>query len=188
MEDKVSVFAGLHQTKELRPVLAIIPACKEAERLVHMINMQVTAFLYYFLKDAALPKRFLMALLHETCDATLVAEIQECNWEKDTQTITTPHKKNQDHNAKDLETANWYKKAFGLKGLGKAAKPASNKAPEALFNLDAKNSVKTIHNRHLKPTFTLEVKDDNSEVIAPAVILSPATPPRKKPRQGSHKQ
>jgi hypothetical protein len=40
-----------------------------------MMNKQVAAFLYYFLKDAALSERFLMALLHETCNLTLVAEI-----------------------------------------------------------------------------------------------------------------
>ena len=49
MADKFSVFAELHQTEQLGPVLAIIPACEEAERLVHMMNKQVAAFLYYFL-------------------------------------------------------------------------------------------------------------------------------------------
>ena len=77
-----------------------------------MMNKQVAAFLYYFLKDAALPKRFLMALLHETCHAMLVAEIQDCNWDKDMQTIPTTREKKQDHNAKDLKIVNWYKKAF----------------------------------------------------------------------------
>ena len=37
MKDKFSVFAELHQTEEMGPVLAIIPACEEAERLVQMI-------------------------------------------------------------------------------------------------------------------------------------------------------
>jgi hypothetical protein len=106
MKDKFSVFAKPHQREVLGPVLAIIPACKEAKHLVHMINKQVAAFLYYFLKDAALPERFLMALLCETCNAMLVAEIQDCDWDQDTQTITTPREKKQDHDAKDLETEN----------------------------------------------------------------------------------
>ncbi len=144
-----------------------------------MMNKQVAAFLFDFLKDAALPKRFLMALLCETCNAKLVAEIQDCNWDKDMHIITTPYKKSQDHDAEDLETANRYKKAFDLKGFGKAAKPTTNKFPRALFNLDTKNSIKTIHNCHLKPTFTLEVEDKDSEVMAPAAIPSPATPPCK---------
>jgi hypothetical protein len=48
MEDKFSVFAELHQTEELGPVLVIIPACSETKRLVHMMNRQITAFLFYF--------------------------------------------------------------------------------------------------------------------------------------------
>ena len=55
MKDMFSLFAELHQTEELGPVLAFIPACTEAEKMVCMMNKQVASFLYYFLKDAALP-------------------------------------------------------------------------------------------------------------------------------------
>ncbi len=79
MKDKFSLFAELHQTEELGPVLAIIPACSEAETMVHMMNKQLAAFLYYLLKDAALPVKFIMDLLRATCDATLVAEIKDCD-------------------------------------------------------------------------------------------------------------
>jgi hypothetical protein len=144
-----------------------------------MMNKKVPAFLYYFLNNASLTKRFFVALLCETCNATLVEKIQDCNWDKDIQTITIPHEKKQDHNAEDIKTANWFEKAFDLKGLGKAAKPATNKASKALFNLDSKNSAKTIHNCHLKPTFTLEVEDNNNEVMAHSAIPSPAMPPCK---------
>ena len=54
MIDKFSIFVELHQPKELGPVLAIVPACKEAEHFVQILNKQVAAFLYYFLKDTAL--------------------------------------------------------------------------------------------------------------------------------------
>jgi hypothetical protein len=40
MKDMFSLFAELHQTEELGPVLAIIPACTEAETMVHMMNKQ----------------------------------------------------------------------------------------------------------------------------------------------------
>ena len=73
MGDTYSLFAELHQTEELGPVLAIIPLCSKAETMVHMMNKQVAAFLYYFLKDAALPVKFIMDLLCATCDATLVS-------------------------------------------------------------------------------------------------------------------
>jgi hypothetical protein len=59
-------------------------------------------------------------------------------------------------------------------------KPAANKAPEALFDLDAEQSVTTIHNRHLTPTFNLDNDDDDSEGLAPAANPRPATPPHRK--------
>ncbi len=71
--DTYSLFAELHQTEELGPVLVIISHCSKAETMVHMMNKQVAAFLYYFLKDAALPVKFIMDLLCATCDATLVS-------------------------------------------------------------------------------------------------------------------
>ncbi len=55
-EDKFSVFAELHQPKELGPVLAIVPACKEAKRLVHMMNKQVAAFLFLFPQGRSSPQ------------------------------------------------------------------------------------------------------------------------------------
>jgi hypothetical protein len=86
VKDKFSVFAELHQTEEMGPVLAIIPACAEAEQLVHIMNKQVAGFLFYFLRDACIPKKFIKDLLKETCNSTLVAEIPGCDWETYTQT------------------------------------------------------------------------------------------------------
>ncbi len=108
-----------------------------------------------------------------------MTEINDCDWDKDTQIITTPREKKQDHDLEELETATWYKNAFDLKGLGKAAKPATNKAPEALFDLDAKNSVKTIHNCQYQPTITLQDENNDSEVMAPTATASLAMPPHK---------
>jgi len=186
MEDKFSVFAERHQTEELSPVLAIIPACSEAEQLVHMMNKQVAAFLFYFLTTvAALPKKFDMDLLKATCDATLVAEIADCEWDPDTQTITTPQEEKENEDVEEMENATWWNNAFDLKELGKKSdKRAADKKPEELFDLDADAlSFVTVHNRHLQPTFKLDEEDGESEGTAPAANPSPATPPRKNPNK-----
>ena len=186
MEDKFYVFAELHQTEELGPVLAIIPACSEAEQLVHMMNKQVAAFLFYFLTTvAALPKKFVMDLLKATCDATLVAEIADCEWDPDTQTITTPQEKKENEDVEEMENATWWNNAFDLKDIGKKSdKRAADKKPEELFDLDADAlSFATVHNRHLQPTFELDEEDGESEGTAPAANPSPATPPRKIPNK-----
>jgi len=57
------------------------------------MNKQVAAFLYYFLLDASLPEVFIKVLLKETCNPTLVKEISDCDWDSDTQTLTTPRRK-----------------------------------------------------------------------------------------------
>jgi hypothetical protein len=105
MKNKFSLFAELHQTEALGPVLAITPACSEAETMVSMMNKQVAAYHYYYLKDAALPERFVKNLLRATCDATLVAEIKECNWDSKTMTLTTPQEKQEDKDLDELEGA-----------------------------------------------------------------------------------
>ena len=93
MGDTYSLSAELHQTEELAPVLAIIPLCSEAKIMVYMMNKQVAAFLYYFLNDTALPVKFIMDPLRARSDATLVAEIKDCDWDSNTQTLTTPKRR-----------------------------------------------------------------------------------------------
>ena len=95
--------------------------------MVHMMNKQVAAFLYDFLKNAALPVKFIMDLLRATCGATLVAEIKDCEWGSNTQTLTTPQEKKEDKDIDELENAEWYKHAFDLQSQGKATKPTAKK-------------------------------------------------------------
>jgi hypothetical protein len=186
--DQFSVFAELHQVEEMGPTLAIIPACEEAERIVHMLNKQVAAFLFHYLTTiAARPKTFVMELLKATCDATLVSEIEDCQWDPETMTITTPHEQKEEEDMEELEKASWWNNAFDLKEMGKKnAKRAADKNPEKLFDLDTDAlSFATVHNRHLQPTFNLDEgeEDDESEGLASAATPSPATPPRKNPNQ-----
>ena len=188
MQDKFSLFAELHQVEVMGPTLAIIPACEEAERIVHMMNKQVAAFLFYYLTTiAALPRKFVKELLAETCDATLVSEIDDCKWVQETLTITTPHEQKEEEDTEELEKASWWNNAFDLKEIGKKnAKRAANKNPENLFDLDDDAlSFATVHNRHLQPMYNLDEdkEDDESEGLAPAANPSPATPPRKNPNQ-----
>ena len=114
------LFAELHQVEEMGSTLAIIPACEKAERIVHMMNKQVAAFLFYYLTTiAALPKKFVMELLKATCDATLVSEINDCQWDPETLTITTPHKQKEEEDMEELEKASWWNNTFNLKEIGK---------------------------------------------------------------------
>ncbi len=178
--DQFSLFAKLHKVEEMGPTLAIIPACKEAERIVHMMNKQVTAFLYYYLTTiTALPKKFVM-------DHASVGNRRLPMGPGDTVHHHPPQEENED-NLEELEMASWWNNAFHLKEIGKKNnKRTADKNPEKLFDLDADAlNFATVHNRHLQPTFNLDEddEDDKSEGSAPAANPSPATPPRKNPNQ-----
>ncbi len=129
----------------------------------------------------------MLELLEATCNATLVSEIDECKWNPETLSITTPHEQKDEEDMEELEMASWWNNAFDLKGIGKKnAKRAADKNPEKLFDLDADAlSFATVHNRHLHPTFKANEgeEDDKSEGLAPAANPSPATPPCKNPTQ-----
>jgi hypothetical protein len=126
-----------------------------------------------------------MDLIKVTCDPTSVKEIDECEWDPKTQTITTPEEKKDDDKAEELETATWWKNAFDLKDIGvkTANQKAVNKDPAILFDLDNDAlSFATVHDRHIKnPIINLEEDvDGESEGDASAATPSPSTPPRKK--------
>jgi hypothetical protein len=115
--NQFSLFAELHQVEEMGPTLAIIPAFKEAERIVHMMNKQVTAFLFYYLTTiTTLP--IMMELLKATCNATLVSEIDECQWDPETLSITTPHEQKEEEDMEELKKASWWNNTFDLKEIG----------------------------------------------------------------------
>jgi len=170
------------------PTLAIIPAFKEAERIVHMMNKQVTAFLFYYLTTiATLPKKFMMELLKATCNATLVSEIDECQWDPEMLSISTPHEQKEEEDMEELKKASWWNNTFDLKEIGKKnAKRVADKNPEKLFDLDTNAlSFATVHNCYLQPTFNLDEgeEDNESEGLSPAANPSLATPLRKNPNQ-----
>ena len=86
-----------------------------------------------------------------------MAEIEDCQWDPETLSITTLHKQKEKEDTEELEKASWWNNAFDLKEIGKKnVKSAADKNPEKLFDLDADAlSFATIHNHHLQPTFNL---------------------------------
>ena len=128
-----------------------------------------------------------MELLKATCNATLVSEIDDCQWDPETLTITTPHEQKEEEDMEELKKASWWNNALDLKEMGKKnAKRSADKNPEKLFDLDADAlRFATVHNRHLQPTFNLDEgeEDNESEGSASAGNPCPATSPRKNPNQ-----
>ncbi len=89
-------------------------------------------------------------MLKVTCCQTKLAECESCTWDEETGTLTTQKEKAQEKTNLDLENAPWFKDAFS--GLDLESGPGNKQQappPEALFDLDGKRLVKTIHKRYV---------------------------------------
>jgi hypothetical protein len=150
MEDGRPMIAEAHQEDILKPTHIIIPNTPEAERMVGMMNKNLPAFLWYMLTEQGLPDQFIKDLANASCEASMLAEVTKCTWDAESRTLTTEDEMNREEEAKTFEGASWFKDEFGL--LAKGSKQKKYAAPEALFNLDGGGSVKTIHDRHNKPS------------------------------------
>jgi hypothetical protein len=78
-------------------------------------------------------------------DPQLIHEASQCEWDSETQTLLTPTELADDSAAMDLEDQGWWRDVVvqyeTKKGLGKC----SYSAPQALFDLDSTQSIKTMH-------------------------------------------
>jgi hypothetical protein len=148
MQDGHPVIAEVHQEDLCKPVHVVIPQAEEAERMIGMMNKNLPAFLFHILTEAGFTDDFLQELFRRTCEASLVAEVSTCKWDRATRTLTTRADERHEKAIKAFEGAAWFKDEFGM--LKKGSKDSSRMPKEALFNLDGVASVKTIHDRHQK--------------------------------------
>jgi hypothetical protein len=92
----------------------------------------------------------------------MLGEMHNCQWDKETRTLTTANKAKHEKEVKAFESASWFKDEFGL--LAKAAgKEKHYTAPKALYNLGGAGSLKTIHDHHEKPIVAKEMGKEANE-------------------------
>jgi hypothetical protein len=147
MQDGHPMIAEVHQEDLWKPVYVVIPQAEEAKWMMGMMHKNLPAFLYYILSDAGFTEEFLQDLLCKTCEASLVAEITTCKWDRSTRTLTTRADKKLEKAVKAFEGAAWFKDEFGI--LKRGGNDLLRLPKEARFNLDGIASVKTIHDRHV---------------------------------------
>jgi hypothetical protein len=96
-----------------------------------------------------MPEDFIKDLLGKLCEASLVADVYKCSWDRKTRTLTTKEEEEKDEETKAFESAPWFRDEFGF--LGKKDQGKKHINPKALFNLDGNKSYKTIHDCHEAP-------------------------------------
>jgi hypothetical protein len=153
LKDKSPLIAEVHQLTPGDSIQVVHPNIPEAEAL--LINMQKHAggFIYYDLTDAGIDDGFIKAMLRKFVDPMLVHEVDQCQWDSATRSITTPSELEEDGAGKGVEEMPWYKDIVKqYEELQVEESGGKNKkkyaAQHALFDLDGIQSVKTMHEKN----------------------------------------
>ncbi len=119
MEDGHSTIAEVYQEGIMMPTYIVIPNTPKAERMLLMMNKNLPAFLYHMLLEQGLLEEFIKDLLARTCEASILGEMHNCQWDEETCTLATANKAKREKKVKAFKSASWFKDEFGL--LPKAA-------------------------------------------------------------------
>jgi hypothetical protein len=110
-----------------------------------LMNRNFPAFCYHYLTGEGLDKKFAKALLKEACCPTLVNQIKECTYDAEKKSIITATQAAEEARLQELENAAWYKDKFGKTLVDNVKKLNTYADAKALYTLDGKCSVKTLH-------------------------------------------
>ncbi len=162
-DDGSPLFAEVHQKQSGGVVEAVVPNTKEAESMVGSLNRQVAAFIKHYLLYRGLPRDFVTRLIVASCCPTLVGEINTVRWDEENLELITTEDAEEEERLSAFEKADWFMDLERLQVSPKKKKHFT--APEALFNLDEEQSVKTLHakNDDKRAAAWAEAEGDDSE-------------------------
>ena len=84
-----------------------------------------------------------LELLMRSCDPTLIAKMNTCTWDLESDVLTTAKEMGSNKAQIAMESAPWYKNAFADLPGSDIKTPAL--PPETLYNFDEYRLIKTIH-------------------------------------------
>ena len=124
---------------------AVVPKAKVADVVITAMNRQMAAFLKFYLMDCGLEEDLVTRLVVASCWPTLVAEVNQYEWDEENREIKSIKEREDDSKLATFEKADWY---FDLEKISVSPQKKKNleyTAPEALFNWDEMQSVNTLH-------------------------------------------
>jgi hypothetical protein len=144
-QDGSSLIAEVHQQIPLGSASLVYPNIPEGEKLITGFAKQIAAFSIGHQLDQKVDASFIQEFLKIFVDPQLIHKASQCEWDSDTQTLLTPSELADDSAGMDLEEQGWWRDVVvqykTKKGLGKH----SYASPQALFDLDGTQSIKTMH-------------------------------------------
>ena len=144
-QDSSSLIAEVHQQVPLGSASLVYPNIPEGEKLITGLVKQIAAFTTGHLSDQKVDPSFVQDFLIKFVDPQLIHEAAQCEWDSKTQTLLTPSELEDNLASIELEEQGWWRDVVvqyeTQKGQGK--RPYAS--PQALFDLDGTQSVKTMH-------------------------------------------
>ena len=168
MSDGHSLVAEVHQRVVTSPVEVVIPSTEEAETMVAKMNRHFPAFIYYYLLDKGMDKKFAVDLVNNSCCPTLTVEIPNCKWDGEQMLVTSKEEIEEEEIYSKLESANWFKDEIGLSkdGMNKKKKYLD---PTLLYDIDGDRSIKTLHERndkHHRGKYDKEGQEEEEDIMS----------------------
>ncbi len=121
----------------------VIPNTEETEAMLGEVNRNTPAFLKFYLMGLGFDEDFVIRLIKAACCPIKMGEMAGITWDAKKMELILPEDTKAKESLADFEKQEWY---FNLTKLRSPKKNKSNyTAPEALFNLDADQSVTTLH-------------------------------------------
>jgi hypothetical protein len=142
--DGLPLFCEIHQGEPMGPVDVVVGSYEQAERMILMMNKYSAAYSYYYLTTVGkMDSDFTAQVIKGCFDPVLVRAIDDCQWDEATRVLTTPQDAENEKLAA-MESAAWYKDAFGDNVFDMSKKEQSKKLSlREMEDLHAEHSVKT---------------------------------------------
>lgn len=144
-QDSSPLIAEAHQQVPLGSVSLVYPNIPEGEKLITGLAKQIAAFSTGHLTDLKVDPSFIQNFLKTFVDPQLIHEASQCEWDSETQTLLTPSELAADSATNDLEDQGWWRDVVVQYETKKGTGKRTYAAPQALFDLDGTQSIKTMH-------------------------------------------
>jgi hypothetical protein len=117
--------------------------------MVEQMKKNPAAFLAHSLKEVIPDNDFTWRMVVATCDAGGMLEVEACEWDNETKTLSTPAEIT-DRDKANFNNAPWWENAFGLSALAIDENKKGRQQSLKIFDLEQRGSIKTIHNKNKK--------------------------------------
>ena len=142
----IPLVAEIYQIHPGCEVEVIFLDCAEGHHIISQLQKNPAAYLYHALKNSV-DESTVRKMAVGICESVYVDEIDECEWNEETKTLTIPSEKEGNKTLEHKDSPFW-KLAIELVEKDDYDKKHKKKFnPEAFIDLDNVRSIKSIHNR-----------------------------------------